>query len=89
MKCIIRSVRCLSIAMCMTIFTACISQTDKKTKTSEVDLSTIISNTTEKVMKTDYLPIPLYRLIGMADLVVAGTINSVQDSSFTFQISNM
>lgn len=87
MKYKIGGIRSMVVVICALIFTTCISQINKRTTTGEVDTSTTISNTNKKKMQTDYNPIPLPRLIGMADLTVTGSITSVQDSTFTFQVS--
>ncbi len=49
------------------------------------------NNENNKKTKTamDYITIPIARLIGMADLIVGGTIIEPNDSNFTFHIDEV
>lgn len=46
-----------------------------------------VSNTTLNTLMSDWVAIPLSRMIGTAELILCGNVTSVRDSSYVFRIS--
>ena len=61
-------------------------KTEGETKVTTEVSQEFLQNESESNSIMDYSPIPVPRLIGMADLSVLGTINSITKEHFTFQI---
>jgi hypothetical protein len=68
------------------IFLCCAANASEKQVVEEQEKVASIDHSNSNAMPTDYLPVPLSRLIASASLGVLGTITGVEEAYFYFQI---